>query len=132
MYNGPERRKRKRYGIKGSTICYKTGFFGSYSDLYLMLNTSEMGMMFITKEELPPGKKLSCRLGFEELDGEISVSARVSWNKKSQQHQAYRTGVQITKIGDSDFRKLKAILDNAIGETLQIETGVFLKEIKKL
>lgn len=132
MYRGPERRKRKRYGVKGSTISYKKGLFGSYSDLYLMLNTSETGFMFITREQLPPRKTISCRLQFEELDGTIVAKGKVIWTSKSQQHEAYRTGIQLTKISESQSRQLKAILDNAVGETLQVDTGIFLKEIKKL
>ncbi|MEK7484781.1 MAG: PilZ domain-containing protein, partial [Planctomycetota bacterium] len=79
MYHGPERRKRKRYGVKGSTLSYKKSFFGSYSDLYLMLNTSETGFMFITREPLALHKTISCHLRFEELDGSIPVKGKVIW-----------------------------------------------------
>jgi Tfp pilus assembly protein PilZ len=132
IYSGVERRKRKRYGIKGSTICYKKGLFSSASDLYLMLNTSETGLMFISQEELPLGKKMTCTLGFEELEGTIQIAGKVIWTRKSQTHQAYRTGIQLLKISETDLQKLRIILSNTIGDTLQIETGVFLKEIRKL
>jgi len=136
MWTGTERRKNKRYGVKNSTVRYlragALSFLANYSDRYLLLNISESGLHFITRDQLPVGGALKIQLEFPTLDNPIKVKGKVIWDVKSKEHNAYRTGVKITSISDKGKRFLRHVLDNTLLDNVKVSTGTYLKEIERL
>lgn len=135
-WDGVERRKHKRYGIRGSTIRYKSGgilsFLNSASSRYLVLNMSEGGLHFISKEPLKAGQKIHLTLEAPSLEGTVKGKGTVVWVRKSEDHHAYRVGVKFTSFDEKSRFRLRHILDNAILERVDITTKIYLKEIQKL
>lgn len=136
MWDGNERRKTKRYGVKNSTVRYHRAgvlsFLANYSDRYLLLNISEGGLHFITRDELPAGAALAIQLEFPSLDSALKVKGKVVWTAKSKEHDAFRTGVRITAISDKVRRLLRHVLDNTLLDNVKVSTGTYLKEIERL
>ncbi len=135
-WDGKERRQKKRYGIKGSTLRYRKGGFFAFlmppSPRYLLLNVSETGAHFITKEELAVGQALRLSLDASQVRGSIVVASTVIWARKSEDINAFRVGVKFAPLGDTARKRLKTVLDSAVLENVEISTKVYLKEIERL
>ena len=135
-WDGKERRGQKRYGVKSSSVTYcRGGLFGfmrNYSDRYLLLNVSLSGLHFITKEQLAAGQAYRFLLEFPSIGYPIPARGKIIWNRKSSEHDAYRTGVQLQRLSNKHQRVLRHILDNTLLDNVKISTGTFLKEIKRL
>jgi hypothetical protein len=135
-WDGKERRRRKRYGVKNSLLRYRKGgilaFLFPPSPKYLVLNFSEIGAHFITREELPAGLSLRVSMEAPHIKGGIHASARVVWCRKSEEINAYRVGVEFGPVGGRSRGVLKNLLDSAILENVEISTKVYLKEIERL
>ena len=135
-WDGKDRRKTKRYGVKDSSVQYcRAGlfsFFRNFSDRYLLLNISEGGLHFITKDELSIGSTYKIHLQFRSIGYPLRIHGRVVWTRKSLEHDAYRSGLQITKISDKARRVLRHVLDNTLLDNVKISTGTYLKEINRL
>jgi hypothetical protein len=136
-WDGVERRKAKRYGIKNCTLQYKSayclGLFSTLSEKYLVLDISPNGLHFITKTK--PKEKASLLLTITAPllnDRNIHLTGRVVWIKKSPELDVYRTGVVITGISDTHRNRLKLILDNAVLDKIDLSTRIYLKEVEKL
>jgi len=135
-WDGSERRKKKRFGVRGCTIRYKKGgllsFLNAYSDRLLTLNISESGCHFISRDPLPEGMTLAVVLEAPQAGDRISASARVVWSRKSQEHDAHHVGIEFTSIPKASRVQLKILIDNSVLEKIEITTKVYLKEIEKL
>jgi hypothetical protein len=131
-----ERRGKKRYGIKNSTVRYRRGgvlsVLRTSSPKYLLLNVSETGCHFITREELPVGDGVSLSLEAPKMAGNIRAKGEVIWCHRSEEINAYRVGIRFSTLGGSSRALLKKLLDSAILENVEISTRVYLKEIQKL
>ncbi len=136
MWDGNEQRQTKRYGVKNSTVRYlKTGalsFLANFSDRYLLLNVSLGGLHFITRDQLAKGTQLKLQLEFPQLENPLKIKGKVIWSQKSKEHDAFRTGVLITSIGDKGKRLLRHVLDNTLLDNVKVSTGTYLKEIERL
>jgi hypothetical protein len=119
-WNGQERRQKRRYGVKGSTIRYRKGrwlsFLKAPSPLYLLLNFSEIGAHFISKEALAPGRPLSVVMTGPVSGGSAFVAATAVWSRKSARAA----------------RVLKLMLEGALLDNVEISTKSYLKEIERL
>lgn len=135
-WDGVERRDKKRFGVKGSTVQHRSagvlGWFENFSPRYLILNMSESGLHFITKNELKEGAVLALRIQAPPLEEPIGARARVIWCRKSSEHNAFRVGMQFTALSADERLRLKGVLDNAILDKVDMTTRQFLKEIEKL
>jgi c-di-GMP-binding flagellar brake protein YcgR len=131
-----ERRRKKRFGVKGCTIRYRrtglAGFFEEYSPRYLVLNISEGGAHFIAKDELKEGHALNCQIDAPGLQEPLETQARVIWVRKSTEFSAFRVGVEFTAVRKADQPRLKSLLDNAVLDKIDMATKMYLKEIQKL
>lgn len=135
-WDGTERRRHKRYGVKDSSVKYRRAgalsLFTNYSDRLLLLNFSESGIHFITKEDLPPGQKIHILLEFPKISTALKLTARIIWTRKSTEHDAFRTGVEIVAMADKPRKLLRHVQDNTLLDNVKISTGMYLKEIKRL
>lgn len=135
-WDGKERRRRKRYAVKNSTMRYRKGGLLALlmppSRKYLLLNFSEQGCHFITAEELVPGQQLRLSVEAPNVRGTIAAPARVVWCRKSEEINAYRVGCEFGGLAAGSRALLKNLLDSAILENVEISTKVYLKEIERL
>lgn len=135
-WDGQERRKKKRFGVRGCTVRYKSGglfsFLSMWGDKFLSLNLSESGVHFICRDPLAEGKSLALCLEAPQLGDRIQAKGRVVWCRKSQEHDAHHVGVEFTSISKPNRTRLKILLDNAVLEKIEITTKVYLKEIERL
>lgn len=134
-WDGKERRAKKRYGVKGAVVRYKPAsplsFLSSGSPRYLVLNLSETGLEFMTKEPIEEGRKLKFALEAPRIQGTIRGAGRVIWVKPSKNREACRVGASIRLTGRS-LSLVRAILENAVIDSVEISTRVYLKEIERL
>lgn len=135
-WDGVEQRNTKRYGIKNGYISYKKGGVLSVlappSEKYIVLNLSQGGCGFITREELPEGLKLILFIEQQKIKRVLKAVSRVIWCKKSETVNAFRVGVEFSSLNDTSKSLLKAMLDSALVESVEISTKIYLKELEKL
>jgi hypothetical protein len=135
-WDGIERRRKKRYGIQGCTVEFKRrhplDFLKNYSRKHLVLNMSELGCCFITKEHFREGNKLRMKITAPGVSGSIIATGRVVWSRKSENIDAYRIGVEFFTMDDNSKKRMKIMLDNAVLESVEVSTRIYLKEIEKL
>ena len=135
-WTSAERRREKRYGIKKLAIRYSKSKFsaviGNMSEKFLVLNVSEHGVNFMTRKELKPGEKICIRMMLPEQTVQIHASAKIIWNKKSVEHDAFRIGAEIIKINKPNKNKLKIILADAVLDKIDFSTGIYLREVDRL
>lgn len=133
-----ERRKTKRYGIKGSTILVKEpnilSFLAQARGPYPLLNLSEGGCCFVTTREPKVGQEMALTISAPPVKNTISVRGKVVWTKKLMVDnlQGFRVGIAFSNLSDSNKRILKVVLDNAILDSVEVSTRLILKEIEKL
>ena len=135
-WDGKERRDKKRYGIKNSTLRYKRGgmmsVLRSSSPRYLLLNISESGCHFITKRELTLHETLTLSIEAPKITGVIRARGEVVWCRQSEDINAFRVGIRFRSVNGQSRNVLKRLLDSAILENVEISTKVYLKEIERL
>jgi hypothetical protein len=135
-WDGTERRVHPRFGIKSSSVKYRKAgllrFLNAFSPRYLIINISLGGLYFITKEKLAPGTRLELVIEAPLAAVPITASGRVVWGKKSADFEAWRVGVQFTKLGDRSRKLLRHVLDNTVIKKVDISTSIYLKEIERL
>lgn len=133
---GPERRVKKRYGVKNSTLRYRRmgvlSVLRAPSPKYLLLNLSESGCHFITRELLSVGDALSLTIDAEKMAAPFRARGEVVWCRKSEELNAHRIGVRFTSIRGKSRTLLKHLLDGAILENIEVSTRIYLKEIERL
>ena len=134
-WDGRERRKQKRYGLRDSLIRFKKSsagsFFRPFSPRYLLLNFSKKGCHFISREDIFPDQLISLRVEVPDR-GVVNAKGMVVWSKKSDQLDAFRIGVRFTRVTGRSEIVLQKLLDSALLENIDITTKVYLKEIEKL
>lgn len=135
-WDGVERRSKKRYGVKNSAVRYRRGgltaFLSPVSPKLILLNVSECGCHFITKDPLEPGAKLSIEIEAPKLPKTIAATGRVIWARRSEDVKAFRVGVEFTNMPQRSKVLLKGLLDNAILENVEVSTRVYVRELEKL
>ncbi len=135
-WDGRERRRKKRYGVKSSVVRYRKGgllaFLKPPSPAYLLLNFSELGAHFITREELAPRRPLLLSIDAPSTAGTARVRGATVWTRKSEELGAFRVGVEFGALSERSERILKRMLDGAILDSVEISTKAYLKEIERL
>ena len=136
VWDGTERRENKRYGIKRLGIQYAkskiAGMLGNFSDKYLVLNISEGGLFFMSREELVQGQKIKVKFGINGEEQRLHVSAEVVWSKKSDEHNAYRLGLKFISMSGKTRKRLKTLIDGAVLDKIDFSTGIYLREVDRL
>jgi len=136
-WDGVERRRFKRYGVRSSTVRYGAGgILSSLANLgqkYLILNISEQGFKFITKDPMNAGDKLKLQIEAPTINKTpFKAQGRVVWVMRSQTQDVWHVGVEFTKIKGKYEGILKTLVDSAVLEKVDISTTMYLREIKRL
>ena len=97
-----------------------------------MLNVSEGGMYFMTREDLPIGQKINFKIEAQNMDGMLAGVAEVRWTTKSSEHDAYKVGVSFEKMSDKSKGKLKKLLEDAVLDKIDYSTSIYLRDVERL
>lgn len=113
-----EQRTSKRYSIDGCAVqareSHLLGIFHKLSKKHMVLDISEGGIHFISREVFKEGKQLTLTLTAPFLKGElIEVQGRVARVKNLPGLSAYGVGVKFITLSEPDREKLKVLLENA-------------------
>lgn len=134
--NPENRRNRRRFGVKGCTVRYRRaglgGFFSEYSTRLLVLDISDAGLHFITKDEPRMGQIWALQIEAPGTNEPIQARARAVWVRKSTDHHAFHVGLRFDGVDKDDQPRLKALLDNALLDKIDMGTKMYLKEIERL
>ncbi|MCE9584915.1 MAG: PilZ domain-containing protein [Planctomycetes bacterium] len=135
-WDGQERRKKKRFGVRGCTVRFKRGGMMSFLSLFgeklITLNVSESGCHFINRDALAEGMAVSLQLEAPQAGDKVNAAGRVVWCRKSAEHDAHHVGVEFLSMPKASRVQLKILIDNAVLEKIEITTKVYLKEIERL
>lgn len=135
-WDGVDRRKKKRYGIKNSIVRYRKSalpIFGANSDPLLLLNVSQTGAHFMTREPLEEDQRISLKIEAPALPTAVTVKARVAWVRASEQaKEMYRVGVEFVGMSGGARDTLREMLDGAVLDNVEVSTRVYVKELEKL
>jgi hypothetical protein len=129
-----ERRRYKREAIKGSAVQYKKidflKLFHKLSDKYFILDISQNGIQFVTREKFKKDTKLLLTITAPFIDGEsINVNGYVLWSKKLTGLPGYTTGVRFTSIEPDDRARLKVLLVHEDLEKMRASGNIKLNQI---
>lgn len=135
-WDGADRRAHRRYGVKGSIIRWRPGppigWFSPVSSPYVLLDLSSTGCHFVSERELPPGKSISLLIAAPHSPIPARCWGRVSWSRRSEEHEAWHTGVTMRARSAASVARLKHILDGAVLDKIEITTRRYLKEMGRL
>jgi len=135
-WDGNERRRHRRYGVKGSVVRWRPGpplgWITPSSPVYLLIDLSSEGCRFISKTELRPGRRLSLAIEAPGMRGASRVAGRVAWSRRSEELDAWHTGIALDRPGSRAAARIKILLDGAVLDRIEITTRHYLKEIGKL
>lgn len=135
-WDGVERRANKRFGVKDASVQYVRGgllsFVNRPSRRYYLLNLSMDGCYFISQEPLNQGELLKLSIEAPMAGTPLQARGRVAWVRKSKDFEAWRVGVEITKISDRHRKALKFVLDNTILKKVDVSTRTYLRDIERL
>ena len=136
-WDGIERRRHKRYGIKSSTVRYAGGGFTSalsnMGQKYLILNISEGGLKLITKDQMNVGDKMRMQIEAPTITkGVVKVKGRVVWVQRSATQEVWHMGIAFDKVKKKYEGILKTFIDSAIMEKIDLSTSMYMRELKRL
>jgi len=130
-------RDHSRYRVKGGMVRYKPvhflGLFSKPSKMHLILDVSQDGIQFVTREEFKEQAMLSLDISAPFLNEEvIHTQGQVAWVRKAPGLEAFGVGVRFVRMDQADADKLKLLLDNNNLNKTKISDSVHLKRIDKL
>lgn len=135
-WDGRERRAHRRYGVKGSVVRWRPGppigWVSPASEPHLLIDVSSDGCHFLSKIQLPPGKRLSLSIEAPSTDAPARAAGFVAWTRRSEEHDAWHTGIAMKPSSPSSATRLKIFLDGAVLDRVEITTRRYLKESGKL
>jgi Tfp pilus assembly protein PilZ len=132
-----ERRIHKRYTVMGCTIRYKTdSFFSRFtgvSQKYMVLDVSQSGIQFITKQKFKEQTPLFLNISAPGLNKDtIHIKGRVAWIRKSSALHIYGVGVEFVNMAEAERAKLQFLIDDTVITKSKIFDRVHLDKAEKL
>ena len=132
-WDGKERRSHKRFGVKGSAVRWRPGppigWISAASRPHILIDLSPEGCRFVSEVELRPGRKLSLSIEAPPGEGAARAAGRVAWSRRSEEHDAWHTGVSMKPRTPAAAARLKIVLDGAVLDRIEITTRRYLKEM---
>ena len=134
---GKERRRHKRYSIKGlRSRLRKSRLLGfssePTSEEYPCLDISQGGLQFITKKALQLKSHLLLDITTPFLRSDpIRTKARVAWSKSLGGLSFYVAGVRFVSVGKSERARLKVLIERAGQDKDKIPQRIRVKMIKE-
>lgn len=134
--NPSDKRRKKRYAIRHSTVSYKKSgllsALASSSPKYTLININALGVSLSTQESLKVGESLRLTIEIPKAEDPIRASGRVAWVKPDGQPGTHQVGVQFTSVREPSRSLLKKLLDNTILENIHVSANVQIKNVRKV
>lgn len=135
-WDGKERRAHRRYGVKGSVVRWRPGapigWISTSSAPHILIDLSADGCHFISKVQLPTGKRLSLSIEAPSVPAPARAAGSVAWSRRSEEHDAWHTGVRMRPRTALSATRLKSVLDGAVLDHVEITTRRYLKEMDRI
>ena len=135
-WDGRERRAHRRYGVKGSVVRWRPGapigWISPASAPHILIDLSTDGCHFVSKAQLPPGKRLSLSIEAPSSRAPARTTGKVAWSRRSEEHDAWHTGVAMRPRTALAATRLKSVLDGAVLDRVEITTRRYLKEMDRI
>ena len=135
-WDGHERRAHRRYGVKGSLVRWRPGpplgWVSPASEPHLLIDLSQDGCHFLSKSLLRPGKRLSLMIEAPKQDTPARAAGQVAWSRRSDEHEAWDTGVHMKPRTPAAATRLKSVLDGAVLDRVEITTRRYMKETGRI
>lgn len=116
MANDLDKRKDTRVSVKEGVVRFKpTGghftFLKGSSEEMPIINVSQRGMRFLSRNKLLIGEKLSFNIGIPLLGSEPLVAdGRIVWVDRSHRYEGYLIGVKFTAMTRESMSRLKNLV----------------------
>jgi hypothetical protein len=131
-WNGSERRAHRRYGVKGSIVRWRPGppigWVSPASPPHVLIDLSADGCHFVSKVRLRPGKRVSLLIEAPKAPVAARAAGFVAWSRRSEEHDAWETGIAMTPRTPAAAGRLKSVLDGAVLDRIEITTRHYVKE----
>jgi len=135
-WDGRERRAHRRYGVKGSIVRWRPGapigWVSPASPPHILIDLSSDGCHFISRVQLRPGKRVSLTIEAPHAPIAARAAGCVAWSRRSEEHDAWHTGITMKPRTPASAGRLKTVLDGAVLDHIEITTHHYLKEMDKL
>jgi hypothetical protein len=123
--NYQEHRHLKRYGVMGCAVQYKPlrwfGARGPLSSKHIVLDISEEGLQFISREAFKTSTKLLMTITAPFLNGyPIHTIGRVLWTKQAVDLPLYVMGIGFVSMQSEDTLRLKTIMTHSVEQHKKI------------
>ena len=90
------------------------------------------GCHFVSKVQLPTGKRLSLSIEAPAARAAARTTGTVAWVRRSEEHDAWHTGVAMRPRTALAATRLKSVLDGAVLDRVEITTRRYLKEMDRI
>jgi hypothetical protein len=134
-WDGRERRAHRRYGVKGSMVRWRPGppigWVSPASAPHILIDLSADGCHFLSEVELRPGKKLALSIEASPKNA-ARAAGQVAWSRRSEQHDAWDTGITMRPRSPAAATRLKTVLDGAVLDRIEITARRYLKETGRI
>lgn len=123
-----ERRQARRFGVRGSSVRYKRstilGFLNRPTDRYLIVNLSETGAEFLSRQAVETGKPLDLEIAIPGLDAPLTPGGKVVWCERAPNVDAFRLGVHFDRFSNAEKLTLRSVLADAVLDEVPITTRI--------
>ena len=123
-----DRRHARRYGVRGSSVRYKKstilGFLNRPTDRYLIVNLSETGAEFLSRQPVQTGQVLDLEISIPGLDSPLKPGGKIVWCTRAPNVDAFRLGVEFNRISESERQTLRSVLADAVLDEVPITTRI--------
>lgn len=109
-YDGPERRKEKRYKTSNLEVCFAKGSLGKIAGRrYQLHNLSQNGACFTSSASFGRSEPLRVKI-FAEGDSGVELTAKAVWCLPVPAQALFRVGVQFTNLSEIARIQLRELI----------------------
>ena len=106
-----DRRRHERFSIKQSTVAFKpAGPLGSLGKKNVngnvLINMGRGGAQFTTPSPLKPGAKVRLSISIPAFIGDLTLTAKVIWQRRFDGMRKYRAGVEFIRADKKTWQRI--------------------------
>ena len=109
-----DRRRHERFSIKQSTVAFKpAGALGSLGKKNVngnvLINMGRGGAQFTTPSPLKPGAKVRLSISIPAFIGDLTLTAKVIWQRRFDGMRKYRAGVEFIRADRKTWQRIDTL-----------------------
>ena len=121
--------------MKGSSVRWRPGppigWVAPASEAHVLIDLSTDGCRFLTKDPLRPGRRLALSIEAPAADSTARTTGVVAWSVRSEEHDAWQTGITMKPASSAAAARLKHLLAGAVLDRVEIASHHYLKITSK-